>query len=216
MSFLRRYMRTLILVDLQNDFLPGGALAVPEGDTVVPMANQLMPLFDLVVATQDWHPAEHGSFAINHPGKKPGEVIMLDGLSQILWPVHCVQRTGGAELAKALDRRCLERIFQKGTDPLIDSYSGFFDNGHRRATGLGEYLKAHGATEIFILGLATDYCVKYTALDARTLGFKTVLIEDGCRGVGLQSGDIPSAIQEMRAAGVAVIESKRLSVGKGP
>jgi nicotinamidase/pyrazinamidase len=132
-------MRALILVDLQNDFVSGGALAVPDGDAVVPVANRVQSCFDLVVATQDWHPADHGSFAANHPGRRPGDVIELSGLAQILWPVHCVQHTPGAAFVPGLDMRRVARVFQKGTDPLIDSYSGFFDNGHRRSTGVGEY-----------------------------------------------------------------------------
>jgi len=173
-------MNCLVIVDLQNDFLPGGTLAVPEGDAVVPVANKLQESFDLVVATQDWHPANHGSFAANHPARKPFEQIELDGLSQTLWPVHCVQGTKGAELSPDLRRDSIVKIFPKGTDPVIDSYSGFFDNGHRKATGLGDWLKSKRVTEVFVCGLATDYCVKFTALDAVSLGFKTNLVEDGC------------------------------------
>src|SRR6266568_4122050 len=171
-------MTCLILVDIQNDFVPGGALPVKEGDQIVPIVNRLQSRFDLVVATQDWHPLNHGSFAANHPGKKPGDVIELDGLQQILWPVHCVQNTPGAALVPSLGASRVARIFQKGTDPEIDSYSGFFDNDHRKATGLGEWLKAKSVSEVYICGLATDYCVKFTALDAVRLGFKTHLIED--------------------------------------
>jgi nicotinamidase/pyrazinamidase len=201
-------MRALLLVDIQNDFLPGGALAVPDGDAVVPVANRVQPLFDLVVATQDWHPANHGSFADNHPGRWPGEIIDSAGLSQILWPVHCVQGTRGAEFAPALDTSRVERVFHKGTDPSVDSYSGFFDNGRRQATGLADYLREKRVTAVYVLGLATDYCVKWTALDAREMGFETWLIADGCRGVNLVPGDVSLAIDEMRAAGVQLIESK--------
>ena len=158
-------MKALIVVDVQNDFVPGGALAVPEGDRVVPLCNALANSFDLVVATQDWHPADHGSFAANHPGRKVGEVIDLQGLQQILWPVHCVQNTPGAQFVHGLDTSRFARIFQKGTDPAIDSYSGFFDNGHRRSTGLGDYLRSNNVTDVYVCGLATDYCVKFTALD---------------------------------------------------
>lgn len=200
-------MRALILVDLQNDFLPGGALAVPGGDEVIPVANRLEEHFPLVAATQDWHPANHGSFAANHPGKKLYEQIELNGLPQTLWPVHCVQNTTGAELAPGLERERIARIFQKGTDPGIDSYSGLFDNGHRRSTGLGEWLKSKGVTDVFICGLATDYCVKFTALDAVGLGFKTHLIEDASRGVNLRPNDVQEAIREMRRAGVTVVQS---------
>ena len=203
-------MKVLILEDIQNDFLPGGALAVPDGDRVIPVANQLQQRFPLVVASQDWHPANHCSFAVNHPGKKLFDQIELNGLPQTLWPVHCVQNTRGAELAPALRRDRITWVFQKGTDPEIDSYSSFFDNGHRRATGLGEWLKSKGVTDIYICGLATDYCVKFTALDAVRLGFNTHLIEDGCRGVNLHSSDVAAAISEMNQAGVKVIRSADL------
>jgi nicotinamidase/pyrazinamidase len=204
-------MKALILVDVQNDFLPGGALPVPEGDAVVPVANRVQAAFDLIVATQDWHPANHGSFAANHPHRKPGEVIELGGLTQVLWPVHCVQNTGGAAFAPGLETRRITRIFPKGTDAEIDSYSGFFDNGHKQATGLGDYLRARGVTDVYVLGLATDYCVKATALDARDLGFATHLIVDGCRGVNLRAGDVDRAIDAMRVAGVRVVQSADLS-----
>jgi nicotinamidase/pyrazinamidase len=200
-------MRALILVDIQNDFLPGGALAVPEGDAVVPVAKKLQTAFPLVVATQDWHPANHGSFAENHSGKKVFEQIELDGLPQTLWPIHCVQGTAGAELASGLQRDRIARVFTKGTDSGIDSYSGFFDNGHRKATGLGDWLKGKVVTEVFICGLATDYCVKFTALDAVNLGFKTHLVEDACRGVNLRPNDVKTSIEEMRRAGVTVVQS---------
>jgi len=200
-------MKALLLVDIQNDFLPGGALAVPEGDRVIPVANKLQGRFSLVVATQDWHPANHGSFAANHPGKKPFEQIELNGLPQTLWPVHCVQQTKGAELASGLDSGRIARVFRKGADPGLDSYSGFFDNGHRLATGLGEWLKSNEVTEVYVCGLATDYCVKFTALDALRLGFKTHLILDACRGVNLRPDDISRAVDEMAQAGVSVTQS---------
>jgi len=200
----------LILVDLQNDFVPGGALPVPHGDEVVPVANRVQDRFELIVATQDWHPPDHGSFAANHPGRKVGDVIDLNGLEQILWPVHCVQNTRGAELVPGLRTDRIQRIFQKGTDPGIDSYSGFFDNGHRRATGLGEFLTQRGVKRVYIMGLATDYCVKFTALDARQLGFETYLIEDGCRGVDVRPGDSRRAIEEMQRAGVKVVRSSEI------
>lgn len=203
-------MRALILVDIQNDFLPGGALAVPEGDQVIAVANALMPRFPLVVATQDWHPPDHGSFAANHPGRSPGEVITLGGLQQVLWPTHCVQGTRGAEFAEALAQGPVAQIFVKGVDPEVDSYSGFYDNGRRRSTGLGEFLRAQAVREVAVLGLATDYCVKFTALDALSLGLKTTLVTDGCRGVELQPGDVARALAEVRAAGGAVQASADL------
>ena len=204
-------MKALILVDIQNDFLPGGALAVPKGDEVIPVANKVSPKFDLVVATQDWHPRDHGSFAANHPGKKVGDVIDLHGLRQVLWPVHCVQNTRGAELAPALDVSRVRKVVRKGTDPAIDSYSGFFDNDHRKSTGLADYLREQKVTEVFVMGLATDYCVKFTALDAvQRAKLKATLIEDGSRGINLRPGDIEAAVKEMREAGVNVVRSDAL------
>jgi nicotinamidase/pyrazinamidase len=200
-------MNALILVDIQNDFIPGGALAVPEGDQVVPVVNRLQHRFPLVVATQDWHPATHGSFAANHPDRRPGEMIELNGLPQILWPTHCVQGTPGADFVPALDRAGWDRVFVKGTDPQIDSYSGFFDNGHRQSTGLGEYLRERRVTDVYVAGLATDYCVKFTVLDALELGFKTHLVEDACRGVNLQPGDVVQAVEAMQAAGAEIVAS---------
>ena len=197
-------MNALILVDIQNDFVPGGALAMPDGDQIVPVVNRLQPLFDIVVATQDWHPADHGSFAANHPGHQPGDQVDLNGLPQILWPVHCVQETKGADFVPGLDRARWDRVFVKGTHRDIDSYSGFFDNGHRQATGLGDYLHEKGVRHVYVAGLATDYCVKFTALDARQLGFHTYLIKDASRGVNLQAGDVDWAIGGMRAAGVKI------------
>jgi nicotinamidase/pyrazinamidase len=205
-------MKALVLVDLQNDFCPGGPLGVPEGDQTIPAANRLQTRFPLVVATLDWHPADHGSFAANHPGKEPGDVVELAGLEQILWPVHCVQGTPGAELHPDLMKDRIARIFRKGTDRDTDSYSGFFDNGRRKATGLGDYLKSRDVTEVYVCGLATDYCVKFTALDAVDLGFKTFLVEDASRGVNLGPGDVENAISEMRSKGVAVVTSKDLAV----
>ena len=200
-------MRALILVDLQYDFCPGGALAVANGDETIPIANRVMPHFSTVVVTQDWHPADHKSFAVNNHGTKPGDVIDVNGLSQVMWPAHCVQETPGAEIHGGLDRAKLADVFKKGTDPDYDSYSGFFDNGHKKATGLGDYLTQRWVKQVYVMGLATDYCVKYTALDALQLGFEVFLIEDGCRAVELKPGDGDAAIEEMRAAGVHVVES---------
>lgn len=194
----------LILVDLQNDFMPGGTLAVGGGDTTVAAANRLMPNYDFVVATQDWHPSGHGSFAASHAGKAPGDQIELAGLPQVLWPVHCVQGTPGASFHASLDIAGIHAVVRKGQSPDIDSYSGFFDNGGMQATGLGDLLRAHGITAVDVMGLATDYCVRFTALDAVKEGFKTRLLRDGCRGVELQPGDIESALAEMTAAGVEI------------
>ena len=190
---------------MQNDFLPAGALPVPDGEQVIPLANQIQQLFDLVVATQDWHPSNHARFAASHPGKAPGDVIDLNGLRQTLWPVHCVQHTVGAAFAPGLDINRVRKIFRKGMDPGIDSYSGFFDNGHRESTGLDFYLKQAGVTETFILSLATDYCVKFTAMDALELGFATYVLVNACRGVELQTGDVAAALHDMATAGVQLI-----------
>jgi nicotinamidase/pyrazinamidase len=198
-------MKALILTDIQNDFLPGGALGVAEGDAVIPPANRLMPRFPLVVATQDWHPANHGSFAANHLGRKVYDQVELNGLPQTLWPVHCVQNTPGAELAAALVRARIRRVFQKGTDPAIDSYSGFFDNARRRPTGLHEFLSSLGVDEVSICGLTTDYCVKFTALDAVSLGYKVQVVAEACRGVNVRPGDAEQALSELKAAGVRII-----------
>ena len=198
-------MKTLLLIDIQNDFLPGGALAVPEGDLIVPVVNGLMPQFDLIVATQDWHPADHGSFAVNHPGRSAFEQIELAGLPQTLWPVHCVQNTGGALFAPGLNTRLIDKVFPKGMNARIDSYSGFFDNGHRAATGMSEWLKSRSVTELSVVGLATDYCVKFTVIDALREGFRVRVIAKACRGVNLVPGDVDRALAEMRDAG-AVIE----------
>ncbi|MHA3772924.1 bifunctional nicotinamidase/pyrazinamidase [Verrucomicrobiota bacterium sgz303538] len=208
-------MNALILVDIQNDFIPGGALAVPEGDQIVRLVNQLQPHFDRVVATQDWHPPDHGSFAASHPDRAPGETVDLHGLAQVLWPIHCVQETSGADFAPGLARDRWDKAFRKGTDPGIDSYSGFFDNGHRKSTGLGEYLREKGVTDVYVAGLATDYCVKFTALDAVGLGFHTHFIEDASRGVNLNPGDVTRAIEEMRAAGVDITNTRQILKTKG-
>jgi nicotinamidase/pyrazinamidase len=206
----RNNMKAMILVDIQNDFAPGGALAVTEGDRIVPVVNELQKKFDLVLATQDWHPANHGSFAANHPGKVPGDRIELNGLEQILWPVHCVQNTAGADYVPGLDIRRVARIFYKGTDPGIDSYGAFFDNGRKKETGLDGYLRERGVTDLWIAGLATDYCVKFTALDAVRLGYKTHVVEDACRGVNLVDGDVARALGGMKAAGVEIVRAAEI------
>src|SRR5437667_676314 len=203
-------MKALIIVDLQNDFLPGGALAVPRGDEVSSLANELQQRFDLVVATQDWHPPNHGSFAANYPGKKPGDRVMLDGIEQILWPVHCVQHTHGAEFAPSFDTSQIAHVFHKGIDPRIDSYSTFFDNAHRRETGLADYLKKRSIKDIYLMGLALDYCVKYSMLDARQLGLNTHVILDGCCGIDLEPGDVDRALDEMKRVGAILLQSSDL------
>jgi len=203
-------MKALIIVDLQNDFLPGGALPVPHGDEIIPIANETQSYFDLVLATQDWHPPDHGSFAADHPGKKPGDRVMLDGIEQILWPVHCVQNTHGAEFASSFDTSRIAHVFHKGTERNIDSYSTFFDNVHRRHTGLAHYLEKRGIKDIYLMGLALDYCVKYSTLDARQLGLNTHVIVDGCRGIELEPGDIDRALDEMKHVGAVLLKSNDL------
>lgn len=200
-------MNALVIVDVQNDFLPGGALAVARGDEVIAPANRLSPLFDVVVATRDWHPVNHGSFAASHPGKRPGDRILLDGRPQTLWPVHCVQGTHGAALADGLDKRAIAGVFSKGTQPDSDTYSGFFDDFAGQATGLADFLRQRGVTDVYVLGLATDYCVKHTALDAVDEGFRVWLVQDACRAVNLAPGDEQAALDEMAARGVRLTNS---------
>ncbi|SNR93241.1 nicotinamidase/pyrazinamidase [Belliella buryatensis] len=200
-------MKALIIVDVQNDFIPGGALAVAEGDMVVPIINQLQAKFDFIVATQDWHPADHGSFAANHPGKNIGEFIDLNGVNQILWPVHCVQGSQGAEFHADLNQEKWRAIFQKGMNPQVDSYSGFFDNNRQGDTGLSQFLKENGVEEIFVCGLAEDYCVKFTVLDGLEEGFKVHLILDATRAVNIQPDDFSKAMIEMENAGAVITHS---------
>lgn len=197
----------LIIVDMQYDFLRDGSLAVEGGDQIVELINNLQGQFDLVVATQDWHPNNHGSFASNHDGRQPGDVIQLSGLDQVLWPDHCVQHSHGAELVAELDQDRIAHVFQKGTDSEIDSYSGFYDNGKRKSTGLGNYLVTEEVSEVFVVGLAKDYCVKFTALDAKELGFNTTLIEDASRAVNLSPNDGDAAVKAMKDVGINVVQS---------
>lgn len=206
---MKKQVKALLIVDVQNDFLPGGALAVNDGDQIIPVINSIQRLFPIVIASKDWHPKGHASFAATH-GKNVGEVIDLDGLDQILWPIHCVQNTLGAEFAKDLDQDRINHIVYKGTDPQIDSYSAIYDNARLRSTGLMEYLTKHKVTDLYIAGLATDYCVKFTALDALSEGLNVYLIEDACRGVNLQPDDSTKAINEMIEAGAEVLNSKAL------
>lgn len=200
----------LIIVDVQYDFLPGGALAVHQGDEIIPVINMLQAEFDLILATQDWHPADHKSFAANHEGKNVGDFIQLEGLEQILWPVHCVQDSEGAKFHKDLDQSRWAGIFQKGKNPKVDSYSGFFDNARRGDTGLGDFLKSKGIEKVYVCGLAQDYCVKFTALDAISLGFDTFLIADATRPVNLNPSDGDQALVDLKSAGVKVILSTQI------
>ncbi|QNL50640.1 bifunctional nicotinamidase/pyrazinamidase [Olivibacter sp. SDN3] len=178
-------MRALIIVDVQNDFLPGGSLAVPNGNEVIDVINELQAQYSLVVATQDWHPRRHQSFASAHPRKKPFEQITLHGLKQVLWPDHCVQESHGAAFTAELKMAAVEAIFRKGMDVTIDSYSGFFDNGRKKATGMVDFLKGRGVTEVDVCGLAADYCVYFTANDALDLGFKARMLDFATRPIDL-------------------------------
>lgn len=191
----------LIVIDVQNDFCPGGALAVAEGDAVVPEINALMDEFAVRVLTQDWHPANHGSFAANHPGAAPFSVTQMPYGPQVLWPVHCVQGTAGADFHPGLRTDPADLIVRKGFRPAIDSYSAFFENDRTTPTGLDGYLKARGVRELMFAGLATDFCVAYSALDAVRLGFAVAVHLPGCRGIDLD-GSLVAALDQMRAAGV--------------
>ena len=201
-------MTALLLIDFQLDFLPGGSLAVPDGAAILPLLNDLQPRFDLVVATQDWHPAGHRSFASTHAGRAAFDEITWQGLPQRLWPDHCVQGSAGAALHPGLSLDRVEAIFRKGTDPDLDSYSAFFDNGHRRATGLSAYLRARGTTDVFVAGLAGDYCVYFTAQDARSEGFEVTVIEDATRSIAPAS--LAAAQADLLARGVQFVPSAQV------
>lgn len=195
----------LILVDLQNDFFPGGALGVPGAEGLFPLANDIQDRFKQIVATKDWHPKNHGSFASNHPGCHPYEVVELNGIMQVLWPDHCVQNTQGAEFHPGLQTAKINKIIHKGTDPGLDSYSTFYDNAHRKSTELHAYLQENNITTVYIMGLATDYCVQYSVLDAIILGYKTHVILEGCFGINKTPDDVEKAISNMQEAG-AILE----------
>jgi nicotinamidase/pyrazinamidase len=200
-------MNALLLIDIQNDFLPGGSLAVPEGDEIIEIVNEIQEKFDLVVATQDWHPVNHKSFAINHD-KQLFDVIELAGMQQVLWPAHCVQNSYGAELSEKLLMGKVESIFRKGTNPEIDSYSGFFDNGHLKSTALADYLKGRQVDTVYLAGLAGDYCVYYSAKDALLQGFKTFIIEDATRPIDSVGFEI--AKKDIIGSGGNIIRSNML------
>lgn len=201
-------MKALLIVDVQHDFLPGGRLEVPGGDEVIPVINVLQDRFDLVVATQDWHPEGHESFASAHPGKKPFEEIRLHGLNQVLWPDHCVQGSKGADLADTLNKKSIAAIFRKGMHRRVDSYSGFYDNGKKYHTGLASYLRSMGVKELFVCGLAADYCVYYTAKDARNEGFRTYYITDATKYIAADT--YKKAISDLSEIGVHLISSTEL------
>lgn len=206
-------MTALILIDIQNDFLEGGSLPVPHSLEIIPIINQLMTLpFTLIVASKDWHPKKHMSFASTHY-KLPHDEIMIDGYLQHLWPEHCLQDTKGADHPLTLNHSLIKKTFLKGTNTAIDSYSAFFDNRHTKSTGLGEYLKHQKITTVYLAGLATDYCIKFSALDALKQGFNTFVIEDACRGVNVQPNDSQKALIEIQNKGGKIISSKTLAIG---
>jgi nicotinamidase/pyrazinamidase len=202
-------MRALVLVDIQNDFMPFGSLPVADGDAIVSSR-----LFEVVAATQDWHPVDHASFASNHEGRQPGDVVMLGDTEQVLWPDHCVQGTPGASFHSGLDVAGIGHVTHKGTDPDVDSYSGFFDNEHRKETGLDGFLRERGVGSIVLAGLATDYCVLFTALDARELGYEVMVVRDGVRAVDAHPGDGLAALARLAEAGCHVLSSADVLAGR--
>lgn len=201
-------INALIILDVQNDFLPGGALAVPQGDAIVPVINQLMSHFDVVVATQDWHPKNHKSFASKHHEKKPYEQLYLEGTTQTLWPDHCVQGSPGAEFCHQLNTQLIAAIFRKGMNPDIDSYSGFYDNHHQRSTGLAGYLRAKSVSELYFCGLCADICVYFSIKDAIQEGFKNYLIEDATKP--LDEKVFQQIKMELIHQGVSIITSDEI------
>ncbi|MGF6208742.1 bifunctional nicotinamidase/pyrazinamidase [Pseudomonas frederiksbergensis] len=196
----------LLVIDVQNDFIPGGQLAVPEGDLIVPLINQLGGQFKQVIIAQDWHPAGHASFASSHPGRQPYEVIQLPYGEQTLWPVHCVRDTPGSALHADLDLPHAQLIIRKGCNPDIDSYSAFLEADRTTTTGLAGYLKERGIDTVYMVGLALDFCVMYSALDARAAGFNAIVVLDACRAIDLD-GSLAAAIERMQVAGVGLIQS---------
>jgi len=203
-------MKALAIVDMQFDFMPGGPLGVHGGLEIIPIINALIPKFPLVVASQDWHPENHVSFASSHPGKKVGDVLRIENADQILWSIHCVQHTHGAALVSGLDKEKITHHFYKGIDKNIDSYSAFFDNARSKSTGLGEFLKAQDVDDIYFVGVATDYCVLYSALDAIDLGFSVHVIADACRPINLHPHDEERALALIASKGGKIINAKDL------
>ncbi|MCO7629789.1 bifunctional nicotinamidase/pyrazinamidase [Pseudomonas fluorescens] len=199
----------LLVIDVQNDFIPGGQLAVPEGDQIVPLINRLGGLFKQVVIAQDWHPSGHASFASSHPGRQPYEVIQLPYGEQVLWPEHCVQGTSGAEFHPGLDLPHAQLIIRKGCNPDIDSYSAFLEADRHTTTGLAGYLKERGIDTVYLVGLALDFCVMFSALDARAAGFNAFVVLDACRAID-RDGSLAAAMERMQTAGVGLIQSNQL------
>ncbi len=202
---------SLLIVDVQNDFCPDGALAVPEGDAVVPLINRIAGRFPVVVPTQDWHPPGHISFASRHPGKNPYEVIRIGDFEQVLWPDHCVRGTQGADFHPDLDTTAFHHVLRKGTGSHMDSYSAFLENDKKTRTGLAGLLRELEVKRVFVAGLATDYCVLYSSRDAVAAGFEVVVLEDACRGVDVPPGNLQAALKEMREKGVRIMNTHQLS-----
>ncbi|WP_303311925.1 bifunctional nicotinamidase/pyrazinamidase [Hymenobacter sp. BT730] len=206
-------MKALLLIDIQNDFVPGGALAVPDGDAIIPLVNALQTQFELVIATQDWHPAGHKSFASAHAGQAVFSTIELHGQSQVLWPDHCAQSTAGADLHPALETHRIETIFRKGMHPEIDSYSGFYDNGHLKSTGLADYLRGRGVTQVYLAGLAADYCVYFTAKDALAEGFETIVLADATRAIS-EEGFAQARADIIQRGGQVLLSTEALATSR--
>jgi nicotinamidase/pyrazinamidase len=204
-------LRALIIVDVQNDFCPGGALPVNEGDEIIPVVNRLSEKFSTVVVTQDWHPAKHISFASNHNGKKVYDKVTINGIPQVLWPDHCVAGTEGAKLHPGLNTDRANIIIRKGTTPGLDSYSAFFENDRTTKTGLNGFLSALDIDSVFICGLASDYCVFYSAMDAVKSGFKTSVVLDACRGINIPEGSLDTVIEQMKTHGISIIRSSEIA-----
>lgn len=202
-------MRALIITDIQHDFMPGGALGIPGSNAIIPIVNRIIPRFDHVIAVMDWHPINHVSFASTHC-KHPGDIIRIGEVEQILWPVHCVQNSHGAELADGLHRDKIEAVFHKGSDSKVDSYSSFYDAARRRSTGLADHLLKRKLSDLYFVGVATDYCVLYSVLDALDLGFRATVIRDACRAINRQAGDEERALFLMAQRGARIIDSGKI------
>lgn len=202
-------MKALIILDLQNDYLPGGSMQVPGGDEIIPVINNIQKYFRIIVATRDWHPVNHGCLASNHDGRKPGDVIKLAGQNQTLWPDHCIQGSPGAEISPLLNQALISNFIFKGSDPDIDSYSGFYDNGHMKETGLHAYLRRNGIAAVYICGLAADRGVYNTAKDAVLLGYETYVLTDATRG--MDNADTLKAFEDLEKRGVHIISSSEIS-----
>jgi len=203
-------MTALLVIDIQNDFLPGGALAVPSADEIIPIVNELIPQYELVVASQDWHPDDHVSFASNHVGKNIGDRITHNGTEQVLWPDHCIQGSDGSGFPRELDTQGIDHILRKGQSTTVDSYSAFYDNANSSTTGLNEYLRSQGVTKLHLVGLATEYCLKFTAMDALRDNFEVTVIKDACRGVNATKHDDEQALAELQSLGAHVCRSEHL------